>query len=282
MAHGGQPQYSGQSDYGLYIGQRDLYKTMAKNPYDEASDSVKEQPESESNPHVLEAEGGETILRPDGTHMKINGRSHAEGGVKLNKSQAPEGSFIYSDTQKMKIKNPEILRHFNKAPKNAGITPADIAKQYDVNRYMGILQNPNADYLSKQTAMKMVQNYQRKLAELALVQEGIKGFPQGIPEIAKSIVNAATGPMQGQAPSQGQGVPQGRYGGALSKFVGGGGSPLPDPEFLDAIKFMTDYEQKGSISGPSGYIGGGKNWGTNRDDIKTQQQAIEYYYKNYC
>jgi len=279
MDKGGEPQYSGQSDYGLYIGQRDLYKTMAKSPYDDAGNNVQEQPESENNPHVLEAEGGETILRPDGTHMKISGRSHAQGGVKLTKEQAPEGSFIYSDTQKMKIKNPQVLGHFGKKPNNSGITPADIAKQYDVNKFMGILQNPNADYLSKQTAMKMVQNYQRKLAELALVQEGIKGFPQGIPEVAKSIVNAAAGPMQGQQGSAPQQMLQNKFGGsALHKFINGG--PM-DPEFLEAIKFMTDYEQRGSASGPNGYVGGGKNWGTNKDDITSQQQAIEYYYKNY-
>ena len=40
MAQGGESQYSGQSDYGLYIGQRNLYNTMAKNPYTEAEDKV--------------------------------------------------------------------------------------------------------------------------------------------------------------------------------------------------------------------------------------------------
>jgi hypothetical protein len=286
MAQGGEPQYSGQSDYGLYIGQRNLYNTMAKNPYSEAGDKVGEQDETENNPHVLEAEGGETILRPDGTHMKISGPSHANGGVKLTKSQAPEGSFIYSKTKKMEIKNPEILQHFGKSAGKGGVTPAEIAKQYDVNKYMGILQDPTADILSKKTAMRMVENYQRKLAELALVQEGLKGFPQGIPEVAKSVVSAAAGPMQGmapsnsQAPSPGQQQQQAKYGGALRKFVGGGPNDY-DPEFLKAAKFMTEYEQQGSEAGPNGYVGGGKNWGTNKNDIKSQDQAIKYYYDKY-
>ena len=275
MDKGGEPKYSGQSDYGLYIGQRNLYNTMAKNPYTDAADNVSEQPESKNNPHVLEAEGGETILRPDGTHMKISGPSHAQGGVKLNKSQAPEDSFIYSNTQKMKIKNPQVLQHFGKSLNKSGVTPADIAKQYDVNKYLGIIQNPNTDSLAKQTAMRMIQNYQKKLAELALVQESIKGFPQGIPEVAKAIMG------QGQQPgASGQSPQLAKYGGALRKFVDGGLNDY-DPEFLNAIKFMTDYEQQGSSAGPKGYIGGGKNWGTNRDDIKTKEDAIKYYYNNY-
>ena len=220
FAQGGQSPYSGQSDYGLYIGQRNLYKTMAKHPYEDASKSVTQDDNSKS-PYVLEAEGGETILRPDGTHMNITGRRHSEGGEKLNKEQAPEGSFIFSDTKKMRIKDPAVLKHFGKTSGNP--TPAEIAKQYDVNKYMGILQDPNTDVLSKNTARRMIDTYQKKLAELSLVQEQMKGFPQGIPEVAKSVVSAAAGPMQGMAPSNSQGPDQqqAKYGGALHKFVNG-------------------------------------------------------------
>jgi hypothetical protein len=197
MGEGGQPPYSGQSDYGLYIGQRNLYKTMAKNPYTNLKSSVSQKKETKDDPYVLEAEGGETILRPDGSHMNITGDRHTEGGEKLTKSQAPKGSFIYSDTKKMRIKNPEVLKHFGKTGGNP--TPAQLAKQYDVNKYKAILSDPNASVLSKKTAKLMVQNYQNKLAQLALVQESMKGFPQGVPEVAKGLVPEQAGQQQPQA-----------------------------------------------------------------------------------
>jgi hypothetical protein len=199
MAHGGQPKYAGQSNYGLYIGQRDLYKSMAKHPHDDPQHTVTEKKETPEDPYVLEAEGGETILRPDGTHMTITGKRHTEGGEKLTKDQAPEGSFIYSDTKKLKIKKPEVLKHFGKGGNvKGGVTPADIAKQYDVNKYRAILQDNTKDKLAKDTARLMIGNYEKKLAELALVQESMKGFPQGVPDIAKGLV-AQQGPQQTQA-----------------------------------------------------------------------------------
>jgi hypothetical protein len=234
MAHGGQPAYSGQSDYGLYIGQRNLYSSMPENPYKDPKNSVTEEEETKDNPYVLEAEGGETILRPDGTHMNINGPSHAEGGVKLTKEQAPPKSFIFSQTGKMKIKNPEVLKHFGKGYKKGGITPAEIAKQYNVNKYIAILQDPHADKLSKDTAMKMVENYQRKLAELSLAQESIKGFPQGIPDIAKAIMQDSGQEQQGEMPAENQEMETGKYGGSLRKFVGGGPND-PDPFGVKAL-----------------------------------------------
>jgi len=245
MAGGGQPSYSGQSDYGLYIGQRNLYKAMPKDPYMDASQSISEKPETEENPHILEAEGGETIKRPDGTHMMIKGDRHTTGGVKLNKDQAPEGSFIYSDTKKMQIKDPKLLKYFGKGGSKS-VTPADIAKQYDTNKYRGILSDPNTDALQKNTAKRMLDAYDQKLAELALVQEGKKGFPQGIPDVAKSLVEKISGGKQqepnpggpepngvqeypkGQEPQQGQ-PPMQKYGGGLRRFQGDvDGSTVPN------------------------------------------------------
>ena len=52
MAHGGQPKYAGQSNYGLYIGQRDLYKTMAKHPHDDPQHTVSEKEETPVDPYV--------------------------------------------------------------------------------------------------------------------------------------------------------------------------------------------------------------------------------------
>ena len=264
MADGGQPPYSGQSNYGLYIGQRNLYKTMAKHPFDDPGKTVTEEEPTADNPHVLEAEGrgsgkaGETILRPDGTHMNIVGPKHSEGGVKLTKEQAPEGSFIYSDTRKMKIKDPELLSHFNKGgkTKGGGITPAEIAKQYDTNKYRAILNDPTADPLQKSTAKKMLESYERKLAELALVQEGMKGFPQGIPEAAKSIVPQQQGRQQSQSIGEYGGYFQ--EGGMPSYQTGGGcppgyqWEPGPDGEGGQCVKLPEEYVPPAESITPAG------------------------------
>lgn len=239
MANGGEPQYSGQSDYGLYIGQRNLYNTMAKSPYTDPGQSVTEEEPTPDNPYVLEAEGGETILRPDGTHMNINGPSHAEDGVKLTKKQAPPKSFIFSQTGKMKIKNPEVLKHFGKTYKKGGITPAEIAKQYDVNKYKGILADPNTDIRSKKTASLMIDNYEKKLAELALVQEGKKGFPNGIPDIAKKLLDnlqKGTDNVEAnaeEAVEENPSMAYGAFGGSLRKFVPGG--PVDKKTFNEKV-----------------------------------------------
>jgi len=241
MAGGGQPQYSGQSDYGLYIGQRNLYRAMPQNPYENPGHSVTQKKETPNDPYVLEAEGGETILRPDGTHMNITGDRHTEGGEKLTKSQAPEGSFIYSDTKKMKIGG-EILSNFGKGKTDSKkYTPAALAKQYNVNKYKAILADPNSDTLAKKTAKKMIENYEDKLAQLALVQEGMKGFPKGIPKVAEKFFSKHQAEQSQQMPSQ---APQeAAYGGAF----GYGGDNIPDdPEY--GYGGLTSYQTEGQVT----------------------------------
>jgi hypothetical protein len=133
-------------------------------------------------------------------HMKISGPRHSQGGVPLN---VPEGSFVFSDTKKMKIKDPAILAKFGKSMKKGGMTPAKIAKQYDINKYKAIMEDLYADPLAKSTAQLMVKNYEQKLGELAVVQEGMKGFPGGIPNVAVQA---------------GIAMPQAKLGGFLPKY----------------------------------------------------------------
>ena len=136
----------------------------------------------------LEAEGGETaVVNVDGipAHFKISGPRHTNGGVPLD---LPDNSFIFSDTAKMKIKDPNILAQFGMKPKRGGYTPADIAKKYDINKFRKILADPNTDDMQRKTAEMMIANYNEKLAKLALAQESVKGFPQGIPVIAMPYI----------------------------------------------------------------------------------------------
>ena len=173
----------GGADYDSYIGTPNL----------ERSKYITAVPREEAN---LEAEGGETVygdLNGDNfpEHKIIKGKRHSEGGVPL---KLPEDSFIFSDTNSMKINDPNILQMFNKPVKKGkgtkGYTPATLAKQYDIDNYRKILQDPNSDTIAKKTAELMIRNYNMKLGALALAQESKKGFPQGIPEMAKPYLEA--------------------------------------------------------------------------------------------
>lgn len=134
---------------------------------------------------TLEAEKGETALIPDvnglPAHYRINGKRHSEGGTPLN---LPENSFIYSDTATMRIKDKAILKEFGMPEKKGGFTPAQIAERYDINKFREVLADPTSDKLSRETAEKMIASYNMKLAKLALIQESMKGFPDGIPMAA--------------------------------------------------------------------------------------------------
>jgi hypothetical protein len=173
----------GGADYNHYIGVPDM----------EISKYITAVPREEAN---LEAEGGETVygdLNGDNfpEHKVIKGPRHSEGGVPL---KLPEDSFIFSDTNSMKINDENILQMFNKPMKkgkgNKGYTPAELAKQYDIDRYRKILQDPNSDNVDRKTAELMIRNYNMKLGALALAQESKKGFPQGIPVMAKPYLEA--------------------------------------------------------------------------------------------
>ena len=169
----------GGADYNAYIGKPKLResKYITAVPRDEAN---------------LEAEGGETVygdINGDGMpeHQIIKGPRHHSGGVPLN---LPDDTFIFSDTRGMKIKDPEILDMFGKAGTNKAYTPAQLAKQYDIQKYRKILEDPESDKLDRDTAELMIKKFVVKLGCLALAQEAKKGFPQGIPAVARPCMEA--------------------------------------------------------------------------------------------
>lgn len=140
----------------------------------------------------LEAEGGETAFGPISgdtipDHMVIKGPRHSNGGVPLN---LPEDTFIFSDTKSMRITDPKILKMFGKKRKKGGYTPAELAKPYDIQKYKAILMDPDSDRKDKENAELMIKNFIMKLGALAIAQESKKGFPQGIPEMARPYMEA--------------------------------------------------------------------------------------------
>lgn len=169
----------GGADYNAYIGEPKLKgsKYITKVPRDEAN---------------LEAEGGETVfgdINGDGMpeHKIIKGPRHAQGGVPLS---LPDDTFIFSDFNGMKLKDSNLLGMFGKGGATKGFTPAELAKQYDIEKYRKILQDPESDTIDRKTAELMLKNYTLKLGALALAQESKKGFPQGIPAVARPYMEA--------------------------------------------------------------------------------------------
>jgi len=172
---------------------------------------------SEAN---IEAEHGEIAVVPGmggiPESYKISGNRHADGGVPLN--LAPD-SFIFSDHKKgdMKLKDKDMLAEFGMSvPKKGrvkGHTFADIANKFDLNEYKKLLLDPNSDDLERETAERMIQNYNLKLGKLALVQESKKGFPQEIPAIAMPYLESIQADPNQFASQEPQGQPmQAAYG----------------------------------------------------------------------
>jgi hypothetical protein len=194
------PKNGDQRNYSL-VDRNDLYiKVNPINQDSNVKNTISAVPREEAN---IEAEGGETVIgdiNNDGflEHSKIVGKRHTEGGVPLN--VAP-GSFIFSDTKKLKIKDPEVLSIFGITKfDKGGVTPAKIAQKYPMNNYMNILKDDATDPVSKRTASQMLKNNLEKLGMLALVQESMKGFPDGVPAIAQSVMAGLQG--------QGEGMPE--------------------------------------------------------------------------
>lgn len=184
----------------------------------EVRNTLQPVPRDEAN---LEAERGETaVVNIDGipAHFKIGGKRHSQGGTPLN---LPDNSFIFSDTAKMKIKDPNILAQFGMSTKKGGYTPAEIAKKYDINSYRKILADPNTEDVERKTAEMMISNYNLKLAKLGLAQESMKGFPQGIPVMAMPYVMANNinpadyFPTEGQEDEPDADTGEARYGGNM-------------------------------------------------------------------
>lgn len=143
----------------------------------------------------LEAEVGETAvtnLTGDGIpeQYKIGGKRHYDGGTPLN---LPDNSFIFSRDKSMKIKDKEVLAQFGitSVPKG-GMTPADVAKRYDLNKYKKVLLDANSDELARDTAQSNIENANLKLGKLALIQESMKAFPDGIPMISMPYLESVS------------------------------------------------------------------------------------------
>lgn len=179
----------------------------------EVSSSMGPVPREEANIEVEKGESAFGDINGDSFAelMFFGGKRHHSGGTPVN---VPPGTFILSDTAKLRIKDPELLKKFFNInnPKKKGYTPAEITKQYKgFNDYMNTLRDQDADDIKVATAYEMVNNITNKIGSVALIQEAMKGFPDGIPSFAESaaigmgldpeqLVQMA--PKQEEAPAQ--------------------------------------------------------------------------------
>jgi hypothetical protein len=263
-----------QLDYSL-VDRNTLFLKPDTQVQSDVKNTISAVPRDKAN---IEAEGGETIIgdtNNDGflEHQTIVGKRHSKGGVPLN---VPEGSFIFSDTDKLRIKDPEILKMFGMPANKKGYTPAEIAKKYQVNDYMAILKDNTKDKYSKETAQVMLDSNLKKLGMLALVQESMKGFPDGVPAIAESVMEGMMGggPAEQQEEEQ-QGQPQARYGGTqLPKAQFGvplyGSIPLSMPSTI----IPTDEENAETTKNETTTTEGEPDWDYSEDTMYTAPGAI--------
>jgi hypothetical protein len=206
-------------------------------------------PRDEAN---IEVEGGESVIgdvNQDGTMelMHFQGKRHSEGGIPVN---IPEGSFIFSDTKSLAIKDREVIEKiFNLPFRKQGYTPGEISKKYEINAYIEVLKDENADPLAKRSAGEMLKKNKQKLGILAFIQESMKGFPDGIPAIAEDVLstmgidpNQMAEQFAPQQPQQGMGMEQGMM---PPQQMEGEGIPMSEDE--DAMQGMMP---EGPMMGP--------------------------------
>jgi hypothetical protein len=243
-----QMKYGGQQGFGLDIGSRRIYTDYTPDQYASAGNTLGPVPRDEAN---IEAEKGETVfgdIDQDGELEQFNiaGQKHVNGGTPLN---VPKGSFIFSDTKKMKIKDPELLKSFgiNKFSKG-GITPAQIAKRYNLNTYKTIANDPKSDELRKNTARMMMEKNADKLGKLAFYQEAMKGFPQGVPAVAANYAASLGFPVQPSDDYQEQDNDIMAYGGIPTHFLPKALNGVEVPDWYKQAAFTAAKTPQGAVS----------------------------------
>jgi len=235
------PKSTGQQeDYGLVRNLRGMQNSPEQYAVNDTMGAI---PRDQAN---IEVEGGESVIgdiNKDGTMelMHFNGKRHTEGGIPVN---IPEGSFIFSDTKNLTIKDPEVLEKiFNLPFRKQGYTPGEISKKYDINMYVQILKDETSDPLAKRSAAEMLKKNKQKLGLLAFIQESMKGFPDGIPAIAEEVLSSmgidpnqmaqqfAPQQQQGQMmppPQEGQGIPMSEDEAAMQGIMPEGPAVAPE------------------------------------------------------
>jgi hypothetical protein len=179
-----------QAKNGVSVGLENYFQSAQKsdpglNQFGEKDFKLKRvMDETDGTPNI-EAEKGEVIMSPGEGGIPdvqvIGGKRHSNGGTKIT---ASPGAIIYSDTKGMKIFDPEALAHFGiKSDGKKGYTPANIAKRFNTTDEKERLLDPKGlDTLTETALKRNLKEKHKKLLDLAILQERMKGKP--IPEAA--------------------------------------------------------------------------------------------------
>jgi hypothetical protein len=118
-------------------------------------------------------EKGETVVYPDGGQTNINGDKHSDpsGGEYRN---YPEGSRVFSKKLKASKELVKSLSGNSKGLKGR-LAFADIVKKYNTDKENEIINNPNLNYISKQTAEINKANKLAKVDQIFDEQETVNG-----------------------------------------------------------------------------------------------------------
>ena len=169
-----------QAGYGLVTLPQDYYNNTNMNTTRDESVrySLSSVPRDKAN---IEAEGGETVLTDLNNDNQfglynIRGPRHSKGGVPM---YLPEQSFIYSDTDKMRFDQTEMAEYGIES--KSKMTPAQISKKYDLNKYYGAMKDQYADEITARSSELMLKKNMMGLSKLAFGQELKKKFEDGVP-----------------------------------------------------------------------------------------------------
>lgn len=169
-----------QAGYGLVTLPQEYYNNANMNTTRDESVrySLSGVPRDKAN---IEAEGGETVLTDLNNDNQfglynIRGPRHSKGGVPM---YLPEQSFIYSDTDKMRFDQTEMAEYGIES--KSKMTPAQISKKYDLNKYYGAMKDQYADEITARSSELMLKKNMMGLSKLAFGQELKKKFEDGVP-----------------------------------------------------------------------------------------------------
>lgn len=183
-------KYGGQSrKYGLDLNQKKVQVQGEPSYHESVTNTISQVPRNQAN---IEAEKGETVLIPQDSnkrnpyrHQFIEGKKHYDNGTPLN---VPDLSYVISDA--LNLPN-QYYKEFGLPDSKKKITFAKVARKYKLNEHVAKAEDTNSDPLLAKTSQMMADNTLSKLQRLAYLQEELKGFPAGIPEVSKSLMPEA-------------------------------------------------------------------------------------------
>lgn len=139
----------------------------APDPY-QTKRALPEVPEEDADIVIEKKESVLGDFDGDGKQELMLGNSGTHASGNDQPVSVPDNSFVFSDTQALKIKDKDILKQFGKSKPS---TPAQLANQYNLQKF---LPNPQDDKMTAKTKEMMYNNQMGKLSQIAAVQEEMK------------------------------------------------------------------------------------------------------------